>query len=92
MKRTISVEPEDIAKGERHAACYCPIAHASKRALSWQRVYVMLGSKCISPLPSGTLPEAIALPAEAVKWAHNFDQTGKGVPFTFEVDDHSEAS
>lgn len=77
---TINVTAEDIALGCRHHAGKCPIARALNRV--YGHVWVGSFSWCIKGATRHK-----RLPDEAADFIITFDNTGRALPFSFEVPD-----
>ena len=77
MSITISVDLDDISRGQRHASRNCPIAHAAERA------GIKGPSVCAGAIVGSH--KTYALPAESSDWLFAFDRGEPVAPITFEV-------
>jgi hypothetical protein len=83
---TINVTAEHIAKGQPSMCADCPVALAIKDALPglWS---VLVGPKIgIVPTRTSRATTWLALPPDVQDFIWDFDDSGRGEPFTFELD------
>ena len=91
MKLTIFVTDDDIEKGIRCNAGWCPIARAARRAFDAAQVPYNQGlsvSQAIYPLGYGPLDKypRFSLPSYAKSFVYWFDQGHDVMPFSFEIE------
>jgi hypothetical protein len=80
----ISVTQDDIAKGQRVSASFCPIALASRRTFN-NEVTVTKGEGIrVYKYPRSLV---YSIPKNAVALINNFDHGGPVEPFTFETEE-----
>ena len=80
----IEVTAEDIRRGVREDACWCPVARAIARLLDVRLGddEVIVGRELILIRPLGSLTD-YELPAEAARFIRAFDHGEPVEPFTF---------
>lgn len=90
-KYTFNVTQEDIDKGIKDDACYCPIARAAKRTLVKRKRRIEVGSCFLSIVRNHKgrwwVDDAeYELPSEASDFVRNFDSGNTVHPFSFEME------
>lgn len=89
MKKTINVDAEAIAQGQRLSLYHCPEVIAVRRVVTEDTVVGVDGSDLElwrDCLMNGTKRELIPLPASARLFVKVYDAGWEVEPFTFEVD------
>jgi hypothetical protein len=76
------VTEQDIKRGERHKTEKCPIARAARRALHSRHVEAEYD--CLVVEKAGTR-RRLRIPQQASDFIEDFDASGSGYPFSFEV-------